>query len=172
MEKTTAPFIQILADAGAVVVGKMKTTVFAEAVEPCEWIGTICPYNPRRDGRQTPSSSRTRSATAAATYEWHDVTVGTDTGGSIRHPVGVNGVFGNRPPTGRIDLRRVHRNTKLFDTIRIFTRKVSVFSNVRRCVLSSIHQPTLPPCGRNYNLLYPTRASQTANPDQHHGDQH
>jgi hypothetical protein len=41
LEETTAPFIQLLADAGAVVVGKMKTIEFAEAVDPCEWIDTI-----------------------------------------------------------------------------------------------------------------------------------
>jgi Asp-tRNA(Asn)/Glu-tRNA(Gln) amidotransferase A subunit family amidase len=172
VEKTTAPFIQLLAGAGAVVVGKMKTIEFAEAVDPCEWIDTICPYNPRGDGRQKPSSSSTGIATAAAAYEWLDFTVGTDTGSSIRHPAGVNGVFGNRPTTGIIDLRRVHGTTKLFDTIGSFARKVSVFNNVGRWVFSSIHQPALPPCGRKYNLRYPNRASQIANPDQHHGDQH
>ena len=103
-EKTTAPVIKLLVNAGAIVVGEVKTTEFTEGVDPCEWIDTICPYNPRGDGQQKPSSPSTGSAAAAAAYEWLDFTVGTDTGGYIRHPAGVNGVFGNRPTTGVIDL--------------------------------------------------------------------
>jgi Asp-tRNA(Asn)/Glu-tRNA(Gln) amidotransferase A subunit family amidase len=32
-----------------------------------------------------------------ASYDWLDLAVGTDTGGSIRVPAGVNGVYGIRP---------------------------------------------------------------------------
>lgn len=171
-EKTTAPGIKLLVNAGAVVVGKLKTTEFAEGVDSCEWIDTICPYNPRGDSQQKPSSSSTGSAVAAAAYEWLDFTVGTDTGGSIRHPAGVNGVFGNRPTTGVVDLRGVLGATNLFNTIGIFARELSVFSNVGRWLLGPVHQPPLPLSGRKYNLLYPTRAPQTDNPDEHHGAQH
>ena len=171
-EKTTAPAIKLLVNAGAVVVGKLKTTEFAEGVDPNEWDDAACPYNPRGDGHQKPSSSSTGSAAAAAAYDWLDFTVGTDTGGSIRHPAGVNGVFGNRPSTGLIDLWGVLGATNLFNTVGIFTREVAVFSNVGRWLLSPVHQPTPPPLGRKYNLLYPTRAAQVLNPDQHHGGQH
>jgi Asp-tRNA(Asn)/Glu-tRNA(Gln) amidotransferase A subunit family amidase len=171
-EKATAPVIQLLVTAGAVVVGKVKATEFAEGIDPCEWTDTICPYNPRGDGQQKPSSSSTGSAAAAAAYDWLDFTIGTDTGGSIRHPAGVNGVFGNRPTTGLIDLKGVLGATDLFNTVGVFARELSIFSSVGRRLLNPVHQPSPPLSGRRYNLLYPTRAPQCGNPDQHHGGQH
>jgi len=171
-EKTTAPVIQLLLEAGAVLVGKLKTTEFAEGVDPCEWIDTTCPFNPRGDGHQKPSSSSTGSAAAAAAYDWLDFTVGTDTGGSIRHPAGVNGVFGQRPSTGSMDLTGVLGATNLFNTVGIFARDVSIFTKVGSHMVSPVKQPKPVLPNRKYNLLYPTRAPQTSNCDPHHGGQH
>ncbi|KAK5051431.1 hypothetical protein LTR84_003083 [Exophiala bonariae] len=171
-EKTTAPAIQMLLDAGATLIGKLKPTEFAEGVDPTEWIDTICPYNPRGDGCQKPSSSSTGSAVAAAAYDWVDFTIGTDTGGSIRHPAGVNGIFGQRPSHGLISLEGVLGATDLFNTVGIFARNVQTFSDVGSHLVSPRKLPQLKQHGRRYNLLYPTRAPQTQTPDQHHGGQH
>lgn len=171
-EKTTAPAIQLLLDAGATLIGKLKTTEFAEGVDPTEWIDTICPYNPRGDGCQKPSSSSTGSAVAAAAYEWVDFTIGTDTGGSIRHPAGVNGIFGQRPSHGLISLDGVLGATDLFNTVGIFARTVKTFSDVGSYLVSPRKHPQLEAKVPRYNLLYPTRAPQTQTPDQHHGGQH
>jgi Asp-tRNA(Asn)/Glu-tRNA(Gln) amidotransferase A subunit family amidase len=171
-EKTTAPAIQLLLDAGATLVGKLKTTEFAEGVDPSEWIDTACPYNPRGDGHQKPSSSSTGSAVAAAAYDWVDFTVGTDTGGSIRFPAGVNGVYGQRPSHGIVSLEGVLGATDLFNTVGIFSRNVQVFCDVGSYLVSPRKLPQLTPKGQKYNLLYPTRAQQTRTPDEHHGGQH
>lgn len=171
-DKTTAPAIQLLLDAGAILIGKLKTTEFAEGVDPTEWIDTVCPFNPRGDGRQKPSSSSTGSAVAAAAYDWVDFTIGTDTGGSIRHPAGVNGVFGQRPSHGLISLEGVLGATDLFNTVGIFARTVQIFSDVGSYLVSPQKLPHSKSKGRKYNLLYPTRAPQTRTPDEHHGGQH
>ncbi|EXJ86197.1 hypothetical protein A1O1_06567 [Capronia coronata CBS 617.96] len=171
-EKTTAPCIELLLDAGAVLVGKLKTTEFAEGLDPCEWIDSVCPYNPRGDGQQKPSSSSTGSAVAAAAYDWLDFTVGTDTGGSIRHPAGVNGVYGQRPSHGLISVEGVLGATDLFNTVGIFARQVELFARIGSLLVSPTEPPVAIPAERNYNLLYPTRAAQTVNPDPHHGGQH
>ncbi len=155
------------------MVGKLKTTELAEGVDPCEWIDTVCPFNPRGDGSQKPSSSSTGSAVAAAAYQWLDFTVGTDTGGSIRHPAGVNGVYGQRPSHGLISLDGVLGANDLFNTVGIFARDVQVFTRVGSYFVRPL-DPSM--CvdkpRRKYNLLYPTRAPQTEDPDQHHGGQH
>ena len=171
-ESSTAACVKILTEAGAVVVGKVKTTEFAEGVDPCEWVGTICPYNPRGDGQQKSSSSSTGSASAAAAYDWLDFTLGTDTGGSIRHPAAVQGLYGQRPTHGAISLDGVLGATNLFNTVGIFARDVDVFCKIGSYFVNPIKQPTLQPIRRKYNLLYPTRAPQLSNPDQHHGGQH
>ena len=171
-QKSTAPVVQILINAGAVVVGTVKTTEFAEGVDPCEWEDTECPFNPRGDGQQKPSSSSTGSASAAGAYEWLDFTLGSDTGGSIRHPAGVNGLFGNRPSTGAMDLTGVLGATPLFNTVGIFARDASLFTKVGSQMLGPTRQRPPQPSTKKYNLLYPTRAPEVANPDRHHGGQH
>ncbi|KEF57186.1 uncharacterized protein A1O9_07376 [Exophiala aquamarina CBS 119918] len=155
----TAPAIQLLLDAGATLVGKLKTTEFVEGVDPSEWI-------------HAPSSSSTGSAVAIAAYEWLDFTIGTDTRGSIRHPAGVNGVYGQRPSHGLVSLEGVLGATDLFNTVGIFARDVRVFSDVGSYLVNPRKFPQPTPEVRKYNLLYPTRASQTQTPYQIHGGQH
>jgi len=172
-ERATAPCIQKLVDAGAIVLGQVKTTEFAEGVDACEWIDTVCPFNPRGDGQQEVSSSSSGSAAAMAAYDWLDVAVGTDTGGSIRHPAGVNGCYGQRPTHGRVDLAGVLGATDLFNTVGIFARDVEAFSKVGGYLVDgSPLERRMMPAERKFNLLYPTRAPQTQNPDPHHGGQH
>lgn len=172
-ELANAPCVQKLIDAGAVIVGKVKTTEFAEGLHPSEWINTECPFNPRGDGQQNPSSSSSGSAAAVAAYEWLDVAVGTDTGGSIRHPAAVCGIFGQRPTHGRIDLAGVLGATDLFNTVGIFARDVRMFGKVGGHLIDEIAPKRLPVSQRKFNLLYPTRAiPQNEDPDSHHHGQH
>jgi Asp-tRNA(Asn)/Glu-tRNA(Gln) amidotransferase A subunit family amidase len=168
----TAPCIQALLEAGAVLVGTVKSTEFAEGVDPCEWIDAVCPYNPRGDGQQKASSSSAGSAVAAAAYGWLDFTVGTDTGGSIRHPAGVQGLYGQRCSTGLSDLEGVLGATDLFNTVGIFARDVDIFCRAGSHILRPEIMNHQPFKRRKVNLLYPTRAAQLTNPDQHHGGQH
>ena len=170
-ETRTAPCIQKLLNAGAVLVGVAKSTEFAEGVDPSEWIDAICPYNPRGDGQQKASSSSAGSAAAAAAYEWLDFTVGTDTGGSIRHPAGVQGLYGQRCSSALADLEGVLGASDLFNTVGIFARRVDTFCRVGTSLIG-LMQKSLPLPKRRFNLLYPTRAAQLTNPDQHHGGQH
>ena len=164
----------MLIEAGAVLVGKVKTTEFAEGLDPNEWTEAPCPVNPRGDEHQKPSSSSTGSAVAAAAYEWLDFSIGTDTGGSIRHPAGVNGLYGQRPSHGIVSLEGVLGATDLFNTVGIFARDVDVFSRVGSHLIRPQPKPFPLPRTKKYkyNLLYPTRAPQITNPDQHHGGQH
>ncbi|KAJ9658986.1 hypothetical protein H2198_003415 [Neophaeococcomyces mojaviensis] len=166
-ELASAPCVQKLIDAGAVIVGQTKTTEFAEGLNPSDWIHTSCPFNPRGDGQQKTSSSSTGSASASAAYEWLDVSLGTDTGGSIRHPAGVNGLYGQRPSHGRIDLTGVLGATDLFNTVGIFARDVELFSKVGGFLVEGKPMPRPLPSQRRYNLLYPTRASHMTNPIYH-----
>lgn len=85
--------IQRLVDAGAVVVGKMKTSQFANGEEAtADWVDYHSPFNPRGDGYQDPSSSSSGPGAAAGSYPWLDLTIGSDTGGSIRGPSEVQGM--------------------------------------------------------------------------------
>ena len=64
----TAIAVQNLIDAGAVVVGKMKTSQFANGeTATADWVDYHAPFNPRGDGYQDPSSSSAGPAAGAGT---------------------------------------------------------------------------------------------------------
>lgn len=123
-EKTeTAVAVQRLIDAGAVIVGKMKTSQFANGETPtADWVDYHCPFNARGDGYQDPSSSSSGPGAAVGAYEWFDIALGSDTGGSIRGPSGANGCFGNRPSHGLVTLERVMPLSPDLDTAGFLTR--------------------------------------------------
>lgn len=93
-----AVVVQRLVNAGAILVGKMHTSQFANGETPtADWVDYHAPFNPRGDGYQSASSSSTGPGAGAASYPWLDATIGSDTGGSIRGPSQVGGLYGNRP---------------------------------------------------------------------------
>lgn len=94
----TAPCIQYLTDLGAVVVGKTRTSQFGNGQEgTADWVDFSNAFNARGDGYQSPSSSSSGAGSAQSNYDWIDMNIGSDTGGSVRAPAAVSGVFGNRP---------------------------------------------------------------------------
>ncbi|KAM0550744.1 hypothetical protein ACHAPJ_008809 [Fusarium lateritium] len=119
----TAPAIQNLIDAGAVIVGTQKLSQFANGENPtADWVSYHAPFNPRGDGYQDPSSSSSGAGASMASYEWLDLAVGSDTGGSIRGPSGNTGVFGNRPTHGLVSLEHVMPLSPTLDTAGFLAR--------------------------------------------------
>lgn len=109
--------VQRLIDAGAVLVGKVKTSQFANGEQAtADWVDYHSPFNPRGDGYQDPSSSSSGSGAASGSYAWLDLTLGSDTGGSIRGPSQVQGLFGNRPTHGIVSLTGVMPLAPQLDT--------------------------------------------------------
>ncbi|KAF7864343.1 uncharacterized protein EAF02_010311 [Botrytis sinoallii] len=119
----TGPAVQSLIDAGAVIVGKMKTSQFANGESPtADWVDYHCPFNARGDGYQSPSSSSSGPGAGIGAYDWLDIGIGSDTGGSIRNPSQVNGCFGNRPSHGMVSLDNVMPLSPTLDTAGFLTR--------------------------------------------------
>ena len=95
----TAPMVERLLDAGAVVIGKTTTPEFGwkgTGISPLTGV-TRNPWNPERNsGGSSAGSAATVAAGAVA------VSIGTDAGGSIRIPASFCGVPGFKPTLGRI----------------------------------------------------------------------
>ncbi|WYZ33900.1 hypothetical protein EsH8_I_000176 [Colletotrichum jinshuiense] len=125
----TAPSVQRLIDLGAVLVGKMGTVQFANGDRPtADWVDLHAPFNPRGDGYQDPSGSSTGPGAGIGAYDWLDLAVGSDTGGSMRGPAGSQGIFGNRPSTGAVSLEHVIPLSPVSDTAGIFARSGSLWA--------------------------------------------
>ncbi|KAI0378883.1 amidase signature domain-containing protein [Hypomontagnella monticulosa] len=153
-KSTTAEFINHLISAGAIMVGKMRCTQWCDGQDPLERLEEVSPTNPRGDAFQKPSSSSSGSASGAASYPWLDFTVGTDTGGSIRHPAGVNGLYGVRPSHGSVGSSGLVCS-QFMDTPGVFARSAAVARAVigvmtRKTSISTI----LNPKNVRYKILY------------------
>jgi hypothetical protein len=73
----TGPAVQSLIDAGAIVVGKMKTSQFANGeAATADWVDYHSPFNPRGDGYQDPSSSSSGPGAGEGAYPWLDISIG------------------------------------------------------------------------------------------------
>lgn len=78
-EKTkTAACVQVLIEAGAIILGKVKLQAMIMREEPLECVEFTAPFNPRADGYQVPSGSSHASAAGIASYDWLDFSIGSD----------------------------------------------------------------------------------------------
>jgi Asp-tRNA(Asn)/Glu-tRNA(Gln) amidotransferase A subunit family amidase len=75
----SATAVEMLIEKGAIIVGKTKTTTFADREIPTtDWIDTHAPFNPRGDGYLVPGGSSAGSGSALSSYDWLDFAIGTD----------------------------------------------------------------------------------------------
>jgi aspartyl-tRNA(Asn)/glutamyl-tRNA(Gln) amidotransferase subunit A len=117
----TAPAVQRLVDAGAVVVGKANLHEFAWGVTSQNpWYGTV--KNPLQPGRTTGGSSGGNAAALAAGL--CDLGLGTDTGCSIRLPSACCGTVGLKPRWGGISMEGVFPLCPTLDTVGPMARTV------------------------------------------------
>ncbi|KAL4781350.1 amidase signature domain-containing protein [Aspergillus varians] len=127
----TGSAVQRLIDAGAVVVGKMGTVQFANGDNPtADWVDFHCPFNPRGDGYQAPGGSSSGPAAGIAAYDWLDIAVGSDTGGSMRNPAGLTGLYATRPSTGAVGLDGILPLSGPLDSVGVFARDARTWATV------------------------------------------
>jgi aspartyl-tRNA(Asn)/glutamyl-tRNA(Gln) amidotransferase subunit A len=111
---TSAPVIERLRSAGAIVLGKLNTHEFAYGATTTSPHFGPC-HNPWATDRICGGSSGGSGAAAAA--DLAAGTLGTDTGGSIRIPACFNGVTGVRPTHGLVPNTGVVPVAWSFDTV-------------------------------------------------------
>ncbi|THU86122.1 amidase signature enzyme [Dendrothele bispora CBS 962.96] len=129
VRNVTGPALSRLLDLGAHVVGTTKTVQFANGDRATgDWVDYHASFCPRADGNQEPSGSSTGAGTSISTLDWLDISIGTDTGGSIRGPASANGVYGIRPSVGAISLDDVVPLSPVMDTSGYMSRSPKLFS--------------------------------------------
>ncbi|KAK5737889.1 hypothetical protein LTR17_006327 [Elasticomyces elasticus] len=126
----TAVSMQKMLDLGVVIVGKTKTSQFAHGADPYQFIDIHYPWNPRGDGYLTAASSSSGSAAAIAGYDWNDMSIGSDTRGSVRKPAALVGSYGIRPTWQSMNLTGVIPLATEMDTAGFFVRDPELFLTV------------------------------------------
>ncbi len=116
----TATCIARLEAAGAVTLGKVKTTEQAYATHHPD---VTPPANPWGAGHWSGSSSSGSGVSVAAGLAF--ASLGSDTGGSIRFPAAVNGVTGLKPTWGRVSRYGAFELAASLDHIGPFARSAA-----------------------------------------------
>ncbi|MCA0873415.1 amidase [Seohaeicola saemankumensis] len=106
--KTDARLVERLREAGAVIMGKTKTTELG-------YLHPTDTTNPH-DATRTPGGSSSGSAAAVAARHV-PLAVGTQTGGSVIRPASFCGVYGLKPTRGTISRSGVFRTSATLDQI-------------------------------------------------------
>ena len=130
--RTHAEAVRRLLTAGATIVGKtVCDEFFFSVVGANAHYGT--PLNPRAPGR-VPGGSSSGSATAVAAGAV-DLALGSDTGGSVRVPAALCGIYGIRPTHGRVDLAGAMAMAPSFDTAGWFAAGPGLLRRVGKVLL-------------------------------------
>ncbi|CAH0051726.1 unnamed protein product [Clonostachys solani] len=156
IKEENAETVQHLLGLGFVIVGKLKSTQFADSEWPtCDYVDYHGPFNPRGDGYLTPSGSSSGSSSAVATYPWLDFALGTDTLGSIRSPAAAQGIFSMRPTTGATSSKGLVPYSPKWDTIGGFSRTAAEYLTLAQALYGS--RETYYKTFKNpTKLIYPT----------------
>ena len=115
--RATAPAVQRLLDAGAILIGKTNLDQFATGL-----VGTRSPYGAPRnpfDARYIPGGSSSGSAVAVAAG-LASFALGTDTAGSGRVPAGFCNLVGVKPTRGLVSTRGVVPACRSLDCVSVF----------------------------------------------------
>ena len=122
LDREDAAVIGRLKKGGAVLLGKVNLREFALGTpDPDSPFGEV--QNPRRIGCQTGGSSSGSGAAVAAGLG--SISLGTDTGGSVRYPASLCGVVGLKPTNGLVSIRGVIPLSEQLDVVGPLTRSVA-----------------------------------------------
>ena len=127
----SAPAVQALLDAGAILLGKTNLDQFATGL-----VGVRSPYGvPRNvfDPACVPGGSSSGSAVAVAAGIV-DFALGTDTAGSGRVPAGFGNIVGLKPTIGTVSTTGMVPACRSIDTISVFARSVDEALAVQRVI--------------------------------------
>ncbi|KAK4145056.1 amidase [Dichotomopilus funicola] len=145
--------VQVLIDAGAIIVGKAKLMAMIMREEPLECIS---------------SGSSHGSAAGVASYDWLDFSIGSDTNGSGRKPAHYNGCFSIRPSTGIMNTAGVIGQFPLFDMPVFFGRDISTFAQFISVWYGESPMLRTLPNPPKVKILYPADYPPTVNNVQTH----
>ncbi len=127
----SAPAVQRLLDAGALILGKTNLDQFATGL-----VGVRSPYGAPRNvfnAARVPGGSSSGSAVAVAAGI-ADFALGTDTAGSGRVPAAFGNIVGLKPTIGAVSATGMVPACRSVDTISVFARTVDAALAVQRVI--------------------------------------
>ena len=138
-----APVVEKLLSAGAICIGKTHMHEMAFGItsyNPTYNKGAFVGVRNAHDHSKVAGGSSGGSAVSVA-LDMCDISLGSDTGGSVRIPAALNGVVGFRPSTGRYSAEGVTPISSTRDTIGILAKCVADVKVVNRIITEDSPAP-------------------------------
>jgi aspartyl-tRNA(Asn)/glutamyl-tRNA(Gln) amidotransferase subunit A len=133
------PFIQNLKRAGCVILGTTRTTEFAAATIN---VSKPMPWNPADEDIKRVCGGSSHGSAAALRAGFCAFSVGSDSGGSVRLPAALCGVFGFKSTAGVWPTEGVFSLSPTLDSVGVFTRSADdaalVFSTLGDGVVAEV----------------------------------
>jgi len=149
-----ATVVSRLRDAGMVCVGRVNMTEFAySGIGLNPHFGT--PRNPHgRGAPRIPGGSSSGSAVAVA-RGLVPISIGSDTGGSVRIPAAFNGIIGYKTSGGRYPMDGVFPLSRTLDTLGVLARSVADAALVDAALLGALVPAARPRSLRGQRIIVP-----------------
>ncbi|SDS89608.1 allophanate hydrolase [Actinoplanes derwentensis] len=137
----SAPAVQRLVDAGALVLGKTNLDQFATGL-----VGTRSPYGAVRDVRDPSlvSGGSSSGSAVAVALGIADLALGTDTAGSGRVPAAFQGIVGIKPTRGVVPNDGVVPACRSFDCVTVFARTLGDAQRAANLMASPVWPASAP----------------------------
>jgi allophanate hydrolase len=141
LPERSAPAVQAVIEAGAVVLGKTNLDQFATGL-----VGTRSPYGicPNAHWPEFVSGGSSSGSAVAVAAGHVDFALGTDTAGSGRIPAACNGIVGIKPTRGTVSATGVVPACRSLDCVTVLARSVARAAEVAEVLATTAPDPTDP----------------------------
>lgn len=129
-----ATVVELIFKEGGSVIGKTNMDEFGMGSFTNNPVFGVCSFKNKINKKTYSSGGSSGGSAVAVYYDTCDVSIGTDTGGSVRLPSSFTGLFGFKPSYGQVSRYGVVEYANSLDTVGIISRDINKIKNTYKTI--------------------------------------